>query len=148
MGLKLRFQTDGRIVECRFRPRAEHVGFQRTVHGGLIGAVLDEIMVWACAVQTRRFSYCAEMTVRFRHPARPGSELRAIGEMLANRRGRIFEARAHIQDETGQVLAVGEGKYVPVALTDLAGMEGELIGDSSWLYADGEVKASDGHACS
>jgi hypothetical protein len=27
--------------------------------------LLDEIMVWACAVQTKRFAFCAELNVRF-----------------------------------------------------------------------------------
>src|SRR6185436_2207270 len=49
-GLNLRFETDGRIVQAHFVPRLEHVGFKATVHGGLIATVLDEIMVWACAV--------------------------------------------------------------------------------------------------
>src|SRR5689334_983114 len=29
-GLKIRFETDGRIVQARFLPRPEHVGFQQT----------------------------------------------------------------------------------------------------------------------
>ena len=50
-GLKLRFETDGRIVRTRFHPRPEHAGFKGVVHGGIIATVLDEVMVWACAVQ-------------------------------------------------------------------------------------------------
>ena len=45
LGLKLRFQTDGRLVHARFVPLPEHIGFKQTVHGGLIATVLDEIMV-------------------------------------------------------------------------------------------------------
>ena len=70
-GLKLRFETDGRVVQTRFVPRAEHVGFRQTVHGGLIATLLDEIMVWACAVQTKRFAFCAELSVRFIGLVRP-----------------------------------------------------------------------------
>src|SRR3974390_3387866 len=51
VGLKLRFQTDGRVVHGRFTPRAEHVGFREVIHGGIISTLLDEIMVWACVVQ-------------------------------------------------------------------------------------------------
>ena len=35
-GLKLRFETDGRLVQTCFVPRPEHVGFRQTVHGGLV----------------------------------------------------------------------------------------------------------------
>jgi acyl-coenzyme A thioesterase PaaI-like protein len=44
-GLNLRFETDGRTVQTRFVPRAEHIGFRQTVHGGLTATLLDEIMV-------------------------------------------------------------------------------------------------------
>src|SRR5512143_1353431 len=69
-GLNLRFKTDGRLVQTHFVPRAEHVGFRQTVHGGLIATLLDEIMVWACAVGTKRFAFSAELNVRFIRPAR------------------------------------------------------------------------------
>src|SRR5215475_13925053 len=68
LGLKMRFETDGKIVHAKFSPRPEHIGFKGVVHGGLIATVLDEIMVWACAVQTKRFAFCAEMNVRFLNP--------------------------------------------------------------------------------
>ncbi|MEI2727020.1 MAG: PaaI family thioesterase [Verrucomicrobiota bacterium] len=73
-GLRLRFETDGRVVQTRFVPRAEHIGFKGVVHGGILATVLDEIMVWACAVPTRKFAYCAELTVRYRHPLAPGED--------------------------------------------------------------------------
>src|SRR5690349_81677 len=88
-GLKLRFETDGRIVRARFVPQPEHAGFIDVVHGGILATVLDEIMVWGCAVQTRHFSYCAEMTVRYISPSRPGEALIAEGEMIENKKGRL-----------------------------------------------------------
>ena len=91
-GLKLRFETDGRVVQSRFQPRPGHVGFKQTIHGGIIAAVLDEIMVWACAVGTRRFGYCAELNVRFVSPLRPGEEVLVVGEMASNRRNKVLEA--------------------------------------------------------
>src|SRR6185503_11109173 len=78
IGLNLRFETDGRVVQARFTPRQEHVGFKQTVHGGLTATVLDEIMVWACAVATKRFAFCAEFTVRFLKPLKPGEEVLVI----------------------------------------------------------------------
>src|SRR5258708_25590378 len=105
VGLKLQFETDGRIVQTRFRPGPEHIGFKQTVHGGLIATLLDEIMVWACAVQTKRFAFCAELNVRYLNPVEPGTEVIATGELAANRRNRIFEVKANLRDRTGLVLA-------------------------------------------
>src|SRR5215216_5539814 len=82
-GLNLRFETDGRIVRAGFTPRPEHIGFKQVVHGGIIATVLDEIMVWACAVSVKRFAFCAELNVRFANPVRPGEPVIATAELTA-----------------------------------------------------------------
>ncbi len=133
-GLNLRFETDGRLVQTRFVPRAEHVGFKRTIHGGLISTLLDEAMVWACAVQTRRFAFCGELNVRFLHPAAPGQALLASAELVANRRDRIFEAKAELRDETGRVLATATGKYLPIKGADTAEMATDFVDDPTWVF--------------
>jgi uncharacterized protein (TIGR00369 family) len=133
LGLKLRFHTDGRVVTTRFTPRAEHIGFKGVVHGGLIATVLDEIMVWACAVQTKRFAFCAELNVRFVNPLSPGEEVLVTSELVENRRNRIFETRSSVQTAAGRLLAEGTGKYIPIKPEQLPPMYAELIGGGKWL---------------
>jgi uncharacterized protein (TIGR00369 family) len=134
VGLKLRFETDGRIVQTRFVPRAEHVGFRQTVHGGIIATLLDEMMAWACAVQTRRFAYCAELSVRFVRPLRPDEPVTALGELIANRRNKLFEAKAELRNQAGLVLAEATGTYVPVRDADATEMATDLVGDARWVF--------------
>ena len=131
-GLNLRFETDGEIVQARFVPRAEHIGFKGTVHGGLIATVLDEIMVWACAVPTRKFAFCAELTVRFLAPLSPGREVIVVGELVQNRK-RIFEAKAVVKDAGGLVYATGTGKYLPIKEADVAEMATDFVGNPNWI---------------
>ena len=133
IGLKLRFETDGRIVQTRFTGRAEHAGFRQTVHGGLIATLLDEIMVWACAVQTKRFAFCAELNVRFVNPLRPDEDVIATAELINNRRGKLFEAKAELRDLNGLLLASATGKYLPVKEADVAEMATDFVGDAKWL---------------
>jgi len=132
-GLKLRFETDDRIVQTRFVPRPEHIGFKGVVHGGLLATVLDEIMVWACAVPTRQFAFCAELNVRYLRPLPPGDEVLVTGELTANRKGRIFEAKATVQDRGGQMLAEATGKYLPIKDVDVAQLVADFVGDPGWL---------------
>ena len=133
IGFRLRLETDGRIVQTRFRPRPEHIGFKNVVHGGLIATVLDEVMVWGCAVATRRFAYCAELTVRFLSPVRPDAELVATGELAANRKGRILEAKGVLRDSSGKILAEATGKYLPIKTDDVGAMATDFVGDAKWL---------------
>lgn len=129
LGLRLRFETDGRVAHTRFRPRAEHIGFRQTIHGGILGTVLDEIMVWACAVGTGRFAYCAELTVRFSQPTPPDEELHVTAELLTNRRDRLYEAKAEVKNSTGTLIASATGKYVPLKAADVPVLLADLIGD-------------------
>ena len=139
-GLNLRFETDGRIVKSRFRPRDVHIGFKHTVHGGIIATVLDEIMVWACAVPTKRFAYCAELNVRFVSPLRPGEEVVATAELVENKRNKLFEAKGELRAVSGEVIANATGKYLPIPETDLKGMLDELCDDTGeWITLPARV---------
>src|SRR5262245_43257539 len=124
-GLNLRSLTDGQTVRLEFVPGAEQVGFAGVVHGGIIATVLDEVMVWACAVRTKRFAFCAELSVRYLHPLPPGVKTLARAELVANRRDRVFEAKAQLESESGTVYASATGKYLPIK----GGVVSELIGD-------------------
>ena len=134
IGLKLRLETDGRIVQTRFVPGAELVGFKQTMHGGIVGTLLDEVMAWACAVQSKRFAYCAELTVRFLQPVRPGEELIVEGEIVNNRRGRTFEAKSELRDGSGNILATATGKYLPVKLGHTTDMATDLVCPPDWEF--------------
>ena len=132
-GLRLRFETDGRIVRTRFTPSPGQIGFQNVTHGGILATVLDEIMVWACAVATRRFAYCAELTTRFHQPARPDSPLSVTAELVENRRGRVLTAKADILDTDGQKVASASGRYRPILPALVPGMLSDVVGDVSWI---------------
>lgn len=134
LGMKLRFETDGRVVQSHLVLMPEHIGFKGTIHGGILSTILDEVMVWACAVQTKRFAFCGELAVRFLHPARPGEEALVVGELVTNRRNKLFEAKAELRQATGKILASATGKYLPIQATDIGEMVTDFIGDPSWLF--------------
>ena len=134
LGLKLDFETDGQIVRARFVPRPENVGFRETIHGGLISTVLDEAMVWAVGVRTKRFAYCAELTVRFLQPARPHEELMVVAELVDNRRNKLFQAKAELQNPRGAVHATATGKYLPVKEEHLAEMLSDFAENTEGLF--------------
>ena len=132
-GLNLRFFTDGRMVQARFIPCAEHNGFAGLVHGGITATVLDEVMVWACAVSQKRFCFSAEMTVRYLKPIQTGTEIIARGEMLQNKRDRIYLARGELLNAQGASWRIPVPMYMPIQdldpailLDDFQGTEQQL----------------------
>ena len=133
-GFNLRSETDGQLVRTRFVFDSRHVGFKATVHGGLTATLLDEIMTWVCVVHAKRFAYCAELNVRYLRPVRPNQGMFATAELVANRRGRLFEAKAELKDGAGTVLATATGKYLPLKDSDAAGMGTDFVGDLGWVF--------------
>lgn len=143
LGLNLRFETDGRLVRARFTPCAEHNGFKGIVHGGIIATALDEILSWACAVQARRFAFCAELNVRYLNPMPTGAEVLLTAELVADRKGRLFEARGAAQDTAGRKFAEATGKYIPLKHVNVSELVTDLVGDASWLL--GQHPPPSGH---
>ncbi|HVY71566.1 MAG TPA: PaaI family thioesterase [Verrucomicrobiae bacterium] len=139
-GLKLDFETDGNVVRSRFVPQPGWVGFQQTLHGGIVATILDEVMVWACGVQTKRLAYCAELTVRFVQPVRPGEETVATGEVTLNRRNKIVETKGEIRDADGGLLASATAKYIPLKEEETAKMLGDFAEDPGMVFGAASPK--------
>jgi acyl-coenzyme A thioesterase PaaI-like protein len=129
----MRFHTDGRVVTAKFRPCPEHVGFKGVVHGGLTATVLDEIMVWACVVATRKFAFCAELNVRYRRPLAPGEEVVVTSELVADHKGRILEAKSAMHNVAGKAIVEATGKYMPLKDVAASEMARDFVGDPNWL---------------
>src|SRR5436190_12992717 len=112
-GLGVRFDREGEAVTARFVPHRDHCGYHDRVHGGVMAALLDEVMGWAPSVLKRRFCVAAEIIIRYLKPLPIGKPVTIRGEMTADR-GRVWEARGEILDDAGTVYARGTGKYRPL----------------------------------
>jgi acyl-coenzyme A thioesterase PaaI-like protein len=98
---------------------------------------LDETMVWAVAVRTRRFAYSAELHIRYVRPIRPGEAVIAEAELVADRRGRLFETRGELRDPMGVILATATGKYIPMKGQVPTDQMADLVGDFGFFGSGG-----------
>lgn len=110
-GLQLELYHEDGVVTAEYVPKAEHSGYMDTVHGGIISAILDEVMVWAPWSATGKMFFTAEMTVRFSKPLKTGTKATATGR-IAKANGRLYFAEGELKDEDGTVYASATGKYV------------------------------------
>lgn len=108
--------------------REEHQGGPGLVHGGVVGAALDE----ACGLLAtwHRFpTVTARLAVRFRKPVPINRELRVTSRIGAER-GRRIEIVAKLRDGD-TVLAEAEGAFLHVPLEHfLATPEGRAAGEA------------------
>jgi uncharacterized protein (TIGR00369 family) len=113
-GLRLKLFVDpAGVVETRYVPAVDHIGFEGIVHGGAIATVLDEAMVWAASWHGKRFCVCGEMNVRFRQSAKTGVALICRARVDSSR-SRLIVTSAEAVDESGKIIAAATGKYVPL----------------------------------
>lgn len=120
-GLRLRFERDGERVVTRFTAREEYQGFPGYLHGGVIVALLDEVMSRVSLVMDDRWTMTAGMDVRFRKPVLIGQDVTVVGEHIETKR-QVVTARAEVLLPDGSAAAEAKGKFVYVSTTALAKM--------------------------
>ena len=110
IGLKIRFEWDGKTVSAEFAPGEHYQGWVGVVHGGIIACILDEAM--------NRIGHfmgviclTAKMEVRFKHPARIG-ELLLITAHPTRVTKRLIETDGKLALRDGTVIAESTGKHV------------------------------------
>ena len=116
-GLRLHYGLergeDGRhMVVTEWTPGEEHVGFPGVAHGGLVAAVLDDVM-GRVAVLRRRWVVTAKIEVRYRTAAPLGVPLRFEAWETRHRRMAMHaEGRALLPD--GTVVTDATATYLPL----------------------------------
>lgn len=100
IGLKIRFSMDGDVCRAEFTPGSEHVGWEDTVHGGIVYAALDDVTANVIYL-TGRKAHTARAEIRYRQPARVGETLLLAG-WVEREKGRLVvlkgEARRKSDD--------------------------------------------------
>ncbi|MBI4288918.1 MAG: PaaI family thioesterase [Chloroflexi bacterium] len=106
IGLRLNISWDGEKAFTEFTPTKNHTGFDDIVHGGIICAVMDEIMS-NVPFKQGVLTVTGKMEVRFRRPARPDVPL-LVSAFLVKGGARILETRCIITLKDGTVMAEGK----------------------------------------
>jgi uncharacterized protein (TIGR00369 family) len=103
IGLKLKFDWDGRVARAEFTPGELHQGWAGVIHGGIISCLLDEAMSYA-ALFSGANSLTATMQTRFRRPLEVDEPV-TITASLTKRTRKLVEAKAEVSLKDGTVVA-------------------------------------------
>lgn len=114
VGLNIHFKHEGEIVYTELEIDERYVGYRDRIHGGILAALLDETIGWACAVATKKIYYTAAITVRYRRPLSPGTRVRVSGRMVERRR-QLAIATGRVAGLDGTIYATAQGKYLPLS---------------------------------
>ncbi len=110
--MRIRFELlDTGVAEALWTPEAAWDGYPGIVHGGLVGAVLDEAMSKAVTAGGARVM-TAELRVRYRLPVQSGVPLTVRGWVVKDGK-RLIEAEASLEAPGGVECAHGWGRFLP-----------------------------------
>lgn len=79
IGLHMEFQSDGSQLCSFVTVPAAMAGWDRTVHGGILSTMLDEVMGWTAIHLLKKIAVTRTITVDFLKPVYVGRELAVIG---------------------------------------------------------------------
>ena len=117
LGLKAPFYVlDDGTVASVFSFKLEHQSYPDRTHGGMISALLDELMgraLWLTEPET--FGVTTTLGITYRRPVPYGVKVKARGYITFDS-PRGFSAKGEIYDMDNKLLAQGEARYLKLSL--------------------------------
>ena len=112
-----------------------HQSYPGRVHGGMIAAVIDELVARAMwATEPDAWGVTMDLSVKYRKPVPTDATLKAVGRIIKETH-RSFVGEAEIILEDGTIAATGVGKYLKLHVGEIA--DDEYI-DEQWYLLEGE----------
>ena len=112
-GLHVRMYATREGAFARYTPERAHQGYDGTVHGGIVTALLDEVMAWSMFLRGG-WGVTARLTVTFREPVRVGEPLLASGRIARDRGRGVETAATLVRESDARLLAEAEALFLPM----------------------------------
>jgi acyl-coenzyme A thioesterase PaaI-like protein len=112
IGLKIDFFYKDEKATAEYTPTPEFEGYKEILHGGIISALLDEVMIKSI-IAKEIFTLTSRIDVRFKNLARIGEKLLLEGWIKEDRR-RLILAEGKAFRQGGEVIAEAQGTYFKV----------------------------------
>jgi uncharacterized protein (TIGR00369 family) len=111
-GLKVDFFYDKGMSRAEYVAEEKFQGYKDILHGGIISALLDEVMIKAVIV-TGILVVTVEIQVKFIKPVAIGEKLSLEGRVTGEQK-RIVTAEGTASNSKGEIVATGKGKFFKV----------------------------------
>lgn len=111
--------VEGKVV-TRFKFKEEHQSYPGRAHGGMICALLDELVgraIWI--TNPDMWGVTMNLSIKYRKPVPLNTELVGIGEIVTQS-SRTFTGTGLIRDVDGNVLAEATAVYMKMPLSKIA----------------------------
>ena len=109
-GLKVDFFDEQGLAKAEYQASSVFEGYKDVLHGGIISALLDEVMIKAVLAKNI-LAVTASIEIKFKQPVKIGEKLSLEGKIIEDR-GRIIFAEGKALKEDKSVAAWGFARYV------------------------------------
>lgn len=138
--VKARFYNlDDGSVATVFKFKSLHQSYPERTHGGMIGALLDEVMgrvIWHSADgvdDMSKFAVTISMTIKYRKPVPYDTLLKARGYYTKDT-SRVYASKGEIFDMQGNLLAEAEATYMKMSPTAVVSGEYTMHDEMCYHY--------------
>ncbi|HTO23611.1 MAG TPA: PaaI family thioesterase [Spirochaetia bacterium] len=120
------YEVDNGDLVALFTARDEHQSYPGRLHGGVSTAILDETIGRAILNRSHGevWGVTVEFTTKYKKPVPTDRPVKVVGRIVKEG-GRIFEGTGEIVLEDGTVAVEGQGRYIKMALKDIADFDVE-----------------------
>lgn len=115
VGLHMEFLTDGQRVYSFITAPLAMAGWDRTVHGGIISTILDEIMGWSVIYLLQKIGVTKSMTVDFLKPLRAEEKLTVVGSIQEIQSERLVLVTGEIYSAEDILCARAHGTFATMS---------------------------------
>jgi len=91
IGMNLPFDYDGEVAATEYTAEARFEGYKEVLHGGILTALLDEVMAKAIFGK-KILAATVEIKVKFKKPVKTGEKIKLEGNTLV--RGEVWSLQA------------------------------------------------------
>lgn len=121
LGLNAQFyEMEDNSVCSKFIFKKEHQSYPGRVHGGMISALLDELVGRAIWISDpKMWGVTMNLSVKFRKPVPYDTQLLGIGRIVSETT-RTFSGTGEIQDLQGNILAEATAVYMKLPISKIS----------------------------
>ena len=111
IGLKIDFTVEGDRCTAEFTPNKNHVGYEDTVHGGIIFSCLDDVMA-NVLYQQKRKAHTAKCEIRYRQALQVGQTVLLSGWIESERRRLIVLKSEMRRKDDNSLVAEADASFM------------------------------------
>lgn len=111
IGLHLEFWEDGEDILTKWSPNENFQGWVNTLHGGVIGMLMDEVAGWVINRKLQTTGVTMQLNVKYKRPVMTTEQEVTVRGHIVNQRRNIVTIQLTLENAQGEICDEAEAIY-------------------------------------